>query len=130
MIQRILVVEDNALNLELLSDWLEMEGFEIQTATDLKSAFASVESFPPDAVLLDVQLGGEDGLALAEWLRQQPALRRIPVIAVTAHALASEQERILQSGCNVCVPKPVDLNSLRENLRRLLTYSQSSQASA
>jgi len=71
-------------------------------------------------VLLDVQLGADDGLSLAAWLRQQPALRDIPVIAVTAHAMVTERERILQAGCNACVSKPVDFKLLREHLERWL----------
>ena len=74
----------------------------------------------PDAVLLDVQLGNEDGLSLAEWMRQQPKLCQIPVIAVTAHALVAEQRRFLQAGCNACVSKPVNFKLLGEQLERWL----------
>jgi CheY-like chemotaxis protein len=117
---RILVVEDNPLNAELLKEWLEMEGYEVFSASDLKTAYAAVESLRPHAILLDVQLGDENGLSLAAWMRQQPALCHIPVIAVTAHALVGEQEHILQSGCNAYIPKPVDFKLLRENLERWL----------
>src|SRR5713226_9495292 len=96
---RILVVEDNPLNRELLCEWLDAEGYEVVTAADLKTGFEAVEKEHPHAVLLDVQLGADDGLSLAAWLRQQPALRNIPVIAVTAHAMLTERERILQAGC-------------------------------
>ncbi|HEV8384161.1 MAG TPA: response regulator [Candidatus Acidoferrales bacterium] len=120
MKHRILVVEDNALNLELLCTWLGTEGYEVLTATDLKTAFSLVESNPPHAVLLDVQLGADDGLALADWIRRQPALRHIPLIAVTAHALLSERDHILNSGCNACISKPVDFNLLRKSLDRWL----------
>jgi DNA-binding response OmpR family regulator len=61
MKHRILVVEDNRLNSELLRDWLEVEGYEVATAADLNAAFAAVRSQPPNAVLLDIQLGSEDG---------------------------------------------------------------------
>ena len=117
---RILVVEDNLLNRELLRDWLDTEGYEVTAAADLKTGFGAVEKEHPHAVLLDVQLGADDGLSLAAWLRQQPALRDIPVIAVTAHAMVTERERILQAGCNACVSKPVDFKLLREHLERWL----------
>lgn len=116
----ILVVEDNPLNRELLCDWLAMEGYQVSNAENLTSAIASVEQHPPDAVLLDVQLGDDDGLALAAWMRKQPKLCRIPVIAVTAHALVTEQHSFLQAGCNACISKPINFRMLREELERWL----------
>jgi len=116
----ILVVEDNPLNRELLCDWLETEGYEVWSVENLNSAFASIEQRPPDAVLLDVQLGDEDGLSLAAWMRKRPKLCHIPVIAVTAHALVTEQRSFLQAGCNACVSKPINFKILREELERWL----------
>ncbi len=121
---RILVVEDNPLNLELLCAWLETEGYEVLSAADLKSAFASLQNMKPHAVLLDIQLGDDDGLSLAAWIREQPDLCHIPVIAVTAHALVGEREQILQSGCTAFIPKPVNFNLLQEHLDRWLTRSE------
>lgn len=116
----IVVVEDNPLNRELLCDWLETEGYEVWSVDTLNSAIASIERRPPDAVLLDVQLGDEDGLSLAAWMRKQPKLCHIPVIAVTAHALVTEQRSFLQAGCNACVSKPINFKILREELERWL----------
>jgi two-component system, cell cycle response regulator DivK len=116
----ILVVEDNPLNRELLCDWLETEGYEVWSVENLNSAIASIERHPPDAVLLDVQLGDDDGLSLAAWMRKQPKLCHIPVIAVTAHALVTEQHSFLQAGCNACVSKPINFKILREELERWL----------
>lgn len=117
---RILVVEDNAFSREMLCDWLELQGYEVDSAPSLYEAVQAVQRARPAAVLLDVQLGADDGLSLAVSLRQDPALRHIPVIAVTAHAMVTEQQRILQSGCNACISKPVDFDSLKEQLRRWL----------
>jgi CheY-like chemotaxis protein len=127
MKQRILVVEDNSLNSELLRDWLEMQGYEAVIAADLRAAFASVESQKPRVVLLDIQLGAEDGLSLASWMRQQPALCRIPVIAVTAQAMVSERQHILESGCNAIVPKPIDFSALQDQLDLCLKLAGGSQ---
>ena len=91
MKQRLLIVEDNPANRELLSDWLEVEGFEVVSAENLEQARAALKSHELHAVLLDVQLGADDGLTLATWLRNDPALRNIPVIAVTAHAMLTDQ---------------------------------------
>src|ERR1700694_5019118 len=79
----ILVVEDNQLNRELLCDWLEVEGYDVAAASTLEQAFAAIHKLPPDLVLLDVQLGDQDGLSVARWIRRQPTLSHIPVIAVT-----------------------------------------------
>jgi two-component system, cell cycle response regulator DivK len=113
---RILVVEDNPLNSELLCDWLEAKAYEVHSVENIAAARVAIETKEPDVVLLDVQLGDEDGLALAEWMREQPSLRRVPVIAVTAHAMVTEQQRFLQAGCNACVSKPVNFQLLSEQL--------------
>jgi CheY-like chemotaxis protein len=118
VIVRILVVEDNAINRELLCDWLEAQGYAVLSAEDLAGAQRLLQGEPPDAVLLDVQLGNEDGLSLAVWMRRQPGFSGIPVIAVTAHAMASEQQRFFESGCNACISKPIDFKLLDPELHR------------
>jgi two-component system, cell cycle response regulator DivK len=116
----ILVVEDNQLNRELLCDWLEVEGYEVWSAADLKSSYEVFSKRLPDAVLLDINLGKDNGLDLVAWIRQKPETREIPVIGVTAHALVAERERILEAGCGACLSKPIDFQLLREELNRWL----------
>ena len=113
-------MEDNQLNCELLRDWLEVEGYEVWSAADLKSSYEVFSKWLPDAVLLDINLGAENGLDLLAWMRQKREMREIPVIAVTAHALVAEQERILGAGCGACLSKPIDFRLLREELNRWL----------
>ena len=117
---RILVVEDNKLSRELLCDWLETESYQVISASDLQQAFDAIKEVPPDAILLDVQLGDQDGLSIATWIRRQPTLAHIRIIAVTAHAMVTEQERIFHSGCNAYVPKPVDFKVLSKQLQQWL----------
>jgi CheY-like chemotaxis protein len=114
--QNILVVEDNQLNRELLCDWLEMEGYEVWFAANLQASYEVLSKRLPHAVLLDINLGAENGLDLIAWMRQKPALAEIPVIAVTAHALVTEQEQILQAGCRACLSKPINFEVLRKQL--------------
>jgi CheY-like chemotaxis protein len=121
---RILVVEDNALNCELLCDWLEAHGHEVLSAEDIAGARQAIEDRPPDAVLLDVQLGDDDGLTLAAWMRKQPRFCSIPVIAVTAHAMASDQQLFLQAGCNACISKPINFKLLSDQLEWCLAPQQ------
>ena len=116
MKHRILVVEDNPANRELLQDWLEIEGYEVRSAADLESSYKALAMVCPDVVLLDINLGGENGLDLVAWMRRKGTFDNIPVIAVTAHALATEQEGILQAGCVACLSKPIDFKDLREQL--------------
>jgi CheY-like chemotaxis protein len=120
MTHRILVVEDNPPSRELLSDWLELEGFGVVAAPNLEQAMSAFKDEPPHAVLLDVQLGPEDVLSLAKWIRETPEFRNIPVIAVTAHAMVTDQERVMQAGCNACVSKPIDFRALKKHLESCL----------
>lgn len=120
----VLVVEDNSANRELLCDWLESEGYKVSSATNLSEAFAFFAGpAAPQIVLLDVQLGAEDGLSLAGWIREQPQFREIPTIAVTAHAMVTDQARMHEAGCNACVSKPIDFKSLAALLDRWLPRS-------
>ena len=123
----ILVVEDNQLNCELLRDWLEVEGYEVWWAADLNASYEVFAKRLPDVVLLDINLGKDDGLDLLAWMLQKPETRQIPVIAVTAHALVAEQERILKAGCRACLSKPIDFQLLREELIRRLQEPKASQ---
>jgi len=116
----ILVVEDNKLSRELLCDWLETENCQVTSASNLQQAFDAIKKLPPDAILLDVNLGDQDGLSIAMWIRNQPTLAHIRIIAVTAHAMVTEQERIFQSGCNAYVPKPIDFKLLTKELNQWL----------
>jgi two-component system cell cycle response regulator DivK len=117
---RILVVEDNQPSRELLSDWLEVEGFDVVAAANLEQAFAVFKHHPPHAVLLDVQLGPEDGLSLAKWVREKPEFRHTPVIAVTANTMVIEQQRLMQAGCYACASKPIDFCALKRYLANCL----------
>lgn len=120
----ILVVEDNQPNRELLSDWLDVEGFGVVAAENLEQAFDAFKDQPPHAVLLDVQLGLEDGLSLAKWIREDPQFRNTPIIAVTAHAMLTDQERVMQAGCNACISKPIDFQLLKRHLESCLGPSK------
>lgn len=123
MTHRILVVEDNAVNRELLCDWLNVEGYEVVAAEDLITAIEVIQRHPPQLVLLDIQLGADDGLSLVSWMRTQPALQSIPVIAVTAHAMVVERDRILMAGCYACISKPLDFKLLPDQLSRWLAVT-------
>ena len=116
MKRRVLIVEDNLPNCELLRDWLEVEGFEVWTAADLTGSFEILDKHVPDLVLLDINLGPEDGLEIVKWMLKEPRMRGTPVIAVTAHARVTEQQRVLQAGCKACLSKPINFKVLRDHV--------------
>jgi CheY-like chemotaxis protein len=119
-----LIVEDNPLNRELLRDWLEVEGYEVWIAVDLKTSYEAFSKCVPQVILLDINLGQDNGLDLLDWMRQKSEYRDIPVIAVTAHALVAEQQQILQAGCAACLAKPIDFVQLRKQLNDCLQYEK------
>lgn len=94
------------------------EGFEVVYAENLEQSYAFFDANLPHAVLLDVQLGREDGLFFARWMRERQTLSDIPILAVTAHAMATDEERVIDAGCDACISKPVDFKLLSRQLRR------------
>lgn len=105
---RILVVEDNPLNMELAVDLLELRGHEVFSAATGQEALEISCREKPDLILMDVQLPGMDGLAVTKKLKENPETSGIPVVALTAHAMKGDEERMLSHGCAGYIPKPID----------------------
>ena len=108
---RVLLVEDNEVNLELAAFLLEEAGFAVDCARDLPEARRALQGPPPDLVLMDMNLKGADGLELVAELREDPRLRALPVLALTAHAMRGDRERFLAAGCDGYIAKPIDVKS-------------------
>ena len=113
----ILVVEDNADNMKLFAWTLEDEGYAFEGVGSAEEALAALERRPFDLVLMDISLPGMDGEEAARRLRVQPRFARLPVIAVTAHAVQGADETILASGVSAVLTKPVDEVVLLEAIR-------------
>ncbi len=109
--RRVLIVEDNRQNLELAQFLLEEAGMRVRSAVDARGARAELERELPDLVLMDMQLPGTDGLELVAELRQDPRLRHLPIVALTAHALRGDRERFLAGGCDGYIAKPIDVST-------------------
>ncbi|MBI5514960.1 MAG: response regulator [Deltaproteobacteria bacterium] len=105
---RVLVVEDNALNRQLVRDVLELRGHEVLEAEDVPTGLALALEAVPDVAVLDIQLPGGGGEALARALRREPRLRRLPLLAVTAYAMPGDRERFLAAGFDGYLSKPID----------------------
>jgi CheY-like chemotaxis protein len=120
---RVLVVDDTPANLRLLSHVLKRGGWEVATATNASEAFASVSSFSPAAILLDLQLPGIDGLTIARQLKAASDTRHIAIIAVTAYAMSGDEERARAAGCDGYVTKPIDTRSLSRIVEQTLAQT-------
>ncbi len=118
--ETILVVEDNALNMELISDILEAHGYRVVQAVTGADALKLVPSEHPDLVLMDIQLPGLDGLTATGILKDNPETRDIPIIALTAHAMRGDEEKAREAGCDDYISKPIDTRQLPLTIRALL----------
>lgn len=118
--ERILIVDDNPLNVKLLHYMLQAKGYDVQTASDAEEALGILESFRPRIILMDILLPGMDGLELTRRLKAARATQGIVIIAVTAYAMKGDEEKALAAGCDGYVAKPVDMHALLDLLERTL----------
>jgi CheY-like chemotaxis protein len=119
-VARLLLVEDNEMNRDMLSRRLKRRGHEVAMAVDGAEGLALAERERPDAILLDMSLPVVDGWEVARRLKANEATRGIPIIALTAHAMAGDRERALEAGCDDYDVKPVEFERLTAKLDALL----------
>ncbi len=118
MKKRILVVEDNLLNLELVTDLLETAGFIVCAARTAEEGLRAARERSPDLILMDLSLPGMDGLAATKELKACPATQQIPVVALTAHAMRGDEQAALGAGCDGYLSKPINTRTFVETLAR------------
>jgi CheY-like chemotaxis protein len=118
---KILLVEDNELNRDMLSRRLQRKGHQVLLAADGMQAILMAESETPDLVLLDMSLPVIDGWEAARRLKSSATTARVPVIALTAHVMAGDRERALAAGCDEYDTKPIDFPQLLSKIEALLT---------
>jgi two-component system cell cycle response regulator DivK len=116
---RVLLIEDNEMNRDMLRRRLERRGYEIIEAQDGDEGERLATEAMPDVILMDLSLPIIDGWQLAERLKADPKTARIPVIALTAHAMAGDRERAIEAGCDEFETKPVDLERLLDKIEHL-----------
>lgn len=117
---KILLVEDNEMNRDMLSRRLQKKGYEVVTAVDGVEGVALAVSEAPALILMDMSLPVVDGWESTRQLKASPATRSIPIIALTAHAMAGDREKALEAGCDDFDTKPVELARLLEKIEALL----------
>jgi CheY-like chemotaxis protein len=122
--ERILVVDDNELNLKLLRVALVAEGYDVATARNADEAMASLAQQRPRLILMDLQLPGTDGLTLTRQIKTSEATRDVPVVAVTSYAMTHDRERALAAGCDDYVTKPIDTRALPRLVARFVNKGE------
>ena len=123
---KILVVEDSPLNMELVTDILEVNGYEVLQATEAQAGIDMALRARPDLILMDVQLPGMDGLTAIRLLKGDTRTSAIPVVALTAHAMVGDQEKAEAAGCNGYVVKPIDTRQFPKTVASYLNTAKSS----
>jgi two-component system cell cycle response regulator DivK len=121
MAKRVLIVEDNDLNMKLFHDLLEAHGYETLQTKDGMEAVKLAREHRPDLILMDIQLPEISGLEVTKWLKEDPDLRRIPIVAVTAFAMKGDEEKIRQGGCEAYIAKPISVAKFLETVNRFLS---------
>jgi len=119
-VPKILLIEDNDLNRDMLSRRLERRGYQVVIATDGRQGEAQVRSEKPDLILMDMSLPVMDGWELARKLTDDEGTRSIPILALTAHVMAGDRERALEAGCDDYDTKPIELPRLLSKIEALL----------
>jgi CheY-like chemotaxis protein len=117
---RLLYVEDNEMNRDMLSRRLQRRGFEVLIAADGEQGVAMAAAEKPDLILMDMSLPVLDGWEATRRLKAAPDTERIPVIGLTAHAMATDRDKCLEAGCDDYDTKPVELGRLLDKIERLL----------
>lgn len=117
---RILIVDDNLDNQLLTSAVLERDGYSVELADSSAAALSAIRASRPDLILMDIQLAGEDGLDLTRRIKSDSATASIPIVALTAHAMAGDSQEAIAAGCNGYITKPIDTRRFVEQVKLFL----------
>lgn len=117
---KILLVEDDFMNMRLAQHILEGVGYTVIKATTAREALEQIESNLPDLILMDMQLPDMDGTMVVRLLRENPTTRNTTILALTAYAMKGDRERMLQTGCNGYISKPIDEQHFIDTIKRFL----------
>lgn len=120
MSKTVLIVEDNELNMKLFRDLLEAHGYRTLGTSNGFEALDLVRKHRPALILMDIQLPQVSGLEVTRWIKDDPELRAIPIVAVTAFAMKGDEERIREGGCEAYLSKPISVGKFIETVRRFI----------
>ena len=117
---RVLIVDDNAMNIELVMFVLGAAAFEVEFAANASQAIRQITAFRPDLILMDVQMPDIDGMELTRQIKADPATRDITVVAFTAYAMKGDEARMRAAGCDGYISKPIDVSTFAAQIRACL----------
>ena len=117
---KILIIEDNELNLELATDLLEANGFVVSSAQTAEEGLRMAREMLPDLVLMDFSLPGMDGLSATKYLKADPATRHLTVVGLTAHAMRGDDQIALNAGCDGYLTKPIDTRTFIATVKKYM----------
>ena len=120
MAKKVLIVEDNELNMKLFHDLLDAQGYETLQTREGLQALALAREHKPDLILMDIQLPEISGLEVTKWLKEDAELASIPVVAVTAFAMKGDEEKIREGGCEAYIAKPISVANFLQTVERFL----------
>lgn len=120
MSKKVLIVEDNELNMKLFHDLLEAHGYDTLGTKDGLKALEMAREHRPDLILMDIQLPEVSGLEVTKWIKDDDDLSSIPIVAVTAFAMKGDEERIREGGCEAYLSKPITVTTFIETVQRFL----------
>src|SRR4030095_361651 len=120
MPKKVMIVEDNELNMKLFRDLIEASGYETVRTRNGLEALDLARAHHPDLILMDIQLPEVSGLEVTKWLKEDDELRKIPVIAVTAFAMKGDEERIREGGCEAYISKPISVSTFLDTIRQFI----------
>ncbi len=120
MSKKVLIVEDNELNMKLFHDLLDSQGYETLQTREGLQALALARQHKPDLILMDIQLPEISGLEVTTWLKDAEELSHLPVVAVTAFAMKGDEERIRNGGCEAYISKPISVMHFLDVVRKHL----------
>jgi two-component system, cell cycle response regulator DivK len=121
MSKRVLIVEDNDLNMKLFHDLLEAHGYATLQTKDGMEALKLARQHHPDLILMDIQLPEVSGLEVTKWIKEDDDLKAIPIIAVTAFAMKGDEEKIREGGCEAYIAKPISVANFLQTVERFLS---------
>ena len=118
--KRVLVIEDNPLNMKLMRSLLQLGDFDMLEAPDAESGIELAKKIKPDLILMDIQLPGMDGLSAAQIIRNDPSLKEVPIVAITSYAMHGDEQKAKSAGCSGYIAKPIDTRNFLDTINEYM----------
>lgn len=118
--KKVLIIEDNKLNLKLVVALLKLANYQVIEAGDAEKGLDLAQEHLPNLILMDIQLPGIDGLSATRLIKQDPKIKDVPVVALTSYAMEGDEQKAMEAGCDGYIPKPINTRSFLETLMQYI----------